>query len=202
MQNCLVVTMRGRPREFDTQEALAKALRVFWERGFRATSITDLTKATGVGRTGLYAAFGDKESLFLLALDRYVTLAYTDCAELLEGEPNARRAVEAHLLRMADIVTKPGNAHSCMLMNTVQESAVLSSKVGERVRQLYLRILGAVQRRLRRAKVEGQLGPDEDADLLARFLQGQVIMLSVLARNGVQRDVLVAMVEKAMRAWP
>ena len=194
--------MRGRPREFDTEEALAKALRVFWERGFQATSITDLTEATGVARTGLYAAFGDKESLFLLALDRYMALAYTDCAEMLEDEPDARRAVEAHLLRMADGVTKPGNAHSCMLMNTVQESAVLSSKVGERVRQLYLRILGAVQRRLQRAKVEGQLGSDEDTDLLARFLQGQVIVLSVLARNGVQRDVLVAMVKKAMRAWP
>jgi AcrR family transcriptional regulator len=194
--------VRGRPREFDTEEALAKALRVFWERGFQATSITDLTAATGVGRTGLYAAFGDKESLFLLALDRYMALAYTDCAEMLEDEPDARRAVEAHLLRMADSVTKPDDAHSCMLMNTVQESAVLSSKVGERVRQLYLRILGAVQRRLQRAKVEGQLGPDEDTDLLARFLQGQVIVLSVLARNGVQRDVLVAMVKKAMRAWP
>ena len=194
--------VRGRPREFDTEEALAKALRVFWERGFQATSITDLTAATGVGRTGLYAAFGDKESLFLLALDRYMALAYTDCAEMLEDEPDARRAVEAHLLRMADSVTKPDDAHSCMLMNTVQESAVLSSKVGERVRQLYLRILGAVQGRLQRARVEGQLGPDEDTDLLARFLQGQVILLSVLARNGVQRDVLVAMVEKAMRAWP
>ena len=194
--------VRGRPREFDTEEALAKALRVFWERGFQATSITDLTAATGVGRTGLYAAFGDKESLFLLALDRYMALAYTDCAEMLEDEPDARRAVEAHLLRMADSVTKPDDAHSCMLMNTVQESAVLSSKVGERVRQLYLRILGAVQGRLQRAKVEGQLGPDEDTDLLARFLQGQVILLSVLARNGVQRDVLVAMVKKAMRAWP
>ena len=184
------------------EEALAKALRVFWERGFQATSITDLTEATGVARTGLYAAFGNKESLFLLALDRYMALAYTNCAEMLEDEPDARRAVEAHLLRVADGVTKPGNAHSCMLMNTVQESAVLSSKVGERVRQLYLRILGAVQRRLQRAKVEGQLGPDEDTDLLARFLQGQVIVLSVLARNGVQRDVLVAMVKKAMRAWP
>ena len=194
--------VRGRPREFDTEEALAKALRVFWERGFQATSITDLTAATGVGRTGLYAAFGDKESLFLLALDRYMALAYTDCAEMLEDEPDARRAVEAHLLRMTDSVTKPDDAHSCMLMNTVQESAVLSSKVGERVRQLYLRILGAVQGRLQRAKVEGQLGPDEDTDLLARFLQGQVILLSVLARNGVQRDVLVAMVKKAMRAWP
>ncbi len=194
--------VRGRPREFDTEEALAKALRVFWERGFQATSITDLTAATGVGRTGLYAAFGDKESLFLLALDRYMALAYTDCAEMLEDEPDARRAVEAHLLRMADSVTKPDDAHSCMLMNTVQESAVLSSKVGERVRQLYLRILGAVQGRLQRARVEGQLGPDEDTDLLARFLQGQVILLSVLARNGVQRDVLVAMVKKAMRAWP
>ena len=198
----MVVTVRGRPREFDTEEALAKALRVFWERGFRATSITDLTAATGVGRTGLYAAFGNKESLFLLALDRYMALAYTDCAEMLEDEPDARGAVEAHLLRMADSVTKPGNAHSCMLMNTVQESAVLGSKVGEQVRQLYLRILGAVQRRLQRAQVEGQLGADEDVDLLARFLQGQVILLSVLARNGVQRDVLVAMVKKAMRAWP
>ena len=194
--------VRGRPREFDIDEALGKALRVFWERGFRATSITNLTDATGVGRTGLYAAYGNKESLFLLALDRYMALAYTDCAEMLEAEPDARRAVEAHLLRMADSITKPGNVHSCMLMNTVQESAVLSSKVGERVTQLYRRILGAVEERLKRAQIEGQLGPDEDTDLLARFLQGQVIMLSVLARYGVEREVLIEMVKKAMRAWP
>lgn len=194
--------VRGRPREFDIEEALGKALRVFWERGFRATSITNLTDATGVGRTGLYAAYGNKESLFLLALDRYMALAYTDCAETLEAEPDARRAVEAYLLRMADSVTKPDNVHGCMLMNTVQESAVLSSKVGERVSQLYVRILGAIQGRLKRAQAEGQLGPDEDTDLLARFLQGQVIMLSVLARYGMEREVLVKMVEKAMHAWP
>ncbi len=193
---------RGRPREFDADDVLDKALKVFWERGFQGASLSDLTAATGVARTGLYAAFGDKENMFLAALDRYMSLVYTDSAKKLEDEPDARRAIEAHLLRFVESITSTAAVHSCMLSNTMQESAVLSSKLDARVTENYRQVLGAIQRRLERAQAEGQLPAAENAELLARFLQGQTILISVLARHGAHKDDLAEMVHKAMRAWP
>src|SRR5213082_3312703 len=90
---------KGRPREFDIDEALAAALRVFWSKGYEGASLTDLTEAMGITRPSLYAAFGNKESLFRKALDLYERekLAYMD--EALK-QPNAR-AVARHLLEGA-----------------------------------------------------------------------------------------------------
>lgn len=193
---------RGRPREFDIEEALNKALRVFWTRGFSATSLSDLTEATGVGRTGLYAAFGDKEAIFLKALDRYMDIAYAESEKMLDAEPDARKAIKNYLLFLARYFTTPGNPYSCMLINSVQEGTGLSAKIEEHVKSMYLRVQEAVHRRLERAKTEGQLPANEDARSLALFFQGQVILLSAFAKADARREVLETMVMIAMRAWP
>lgn len=193
---------RGRPREFDIDEALDKALRVFWTRGFSATSLSDLTEATGVGRTGLYAAFGDKEAIFLKALDLYMDIAYADCEAMLDAEPNARKAIENYLLFLARYFTTPGNPYSCMLINSVQEGTGLSAKIEEHVTKIYMRVQEAVHRRLERGKADGQLPKNEDARSLALFFQGQLILLSAFAKADASREVLERMVMIAMRAWP
>src|SRR5580658_9387337 len=92
----------GRPRSFDINRALDRALVVFWRKGYEGTSVSDLTKAVGVNRPSLYAAFGDKETLFRKALDRYLKgpAAYTQDAL---REPTARAVAERLLLGAADL---------------------------------------------------------------------------------------------------
>src|SRR5258708_19962388 len=98
----------GRPRSFDIDSALDRVLLVFWRKGFEGTSLSDLTKAVGVNRPSLYAAFGDKEALFRKALDRYLDgpAAYTQ--EALK-EPTARAVIEPLLRRAAEFNPPPPN---------------------------------------------------------------------------------------------
>src|SRR5438552_872534 len=95
---------RGRPRAFDADKALDRALQVFWRKGYEGTSLSDLTRAMGINRPSLYAAFGDKEALFRKVLDRYVEGPSAYVREALE-EPTARAVVERLLLGTAELLT-------------------------------------------------------------------------------------------------
>src|SRR6202140_4309582 len=105
----------GRPRSFDIDGALDRALHVFWRKGYEGASLSDLTKAAGVNRPSLYAAFGDKEALFHKALDRYLSgpAAYTQ--EALK-EPTARAVVERLLRGAADLNAAPRNPGRCLVV--------------------------------------------------------------------------------------
>src|SRR5262245_44852443 len=111
----LEVMKKGRPREFDADEALCKALRVFREKGYEGASLLDLTRAMGINRPSLYAAFGNKEALFRKAVDRYVDEHGAALREAL-AEPTARRAVERLLRATADALTVPRTPRGCLLV--------------------------------------------------------------------------------------
>src|ERR1700720_1679456 len=156
MKNNKLSGRMGRPRSFDLDEALDRALQVFWRKGYEGASLSDLTKAVGVNRPSLYAAFGDKKALFRKALDRYLTgpAAYTQ--EALK-EPTARAVVERLLQGAADLNTAPRNPGGCL---TVQ-GALACGEAGDAIRQelAAYRAAGeaALRRRFQRAKSEGDL---------------------------------------------
>src|SRR3984957_16068770 len=109
-------SVMGRPREFDTDAALEKAMRLFWAKGYEGTSIADLTETLGISKPSLYAAFGDKQSLFRAALERYAAGPASYVAEAL-GKPTARE-VAGHLLRgAADLDTDSTNPGGCLTVN-------------------------------------------------------------------------------------
>ena len=108
---------RGRPRTFDIDEALEQALLVFWRRGFLDASLAELTRAMGLNKPSLYAAFGDKERLYLLALDRYVEQRLSRHAAALDDEPEASRAIERFLRALAALYADPRNPGGCFLIN-------------------------------------------------------------------------------------
>src|ERR1700674_4986058 len=95
---------KGRPRAFDVDQALDRALHLFWRKGYEGTSLSDLTRAMGINRPSLYAAFGDKETLFRKALDRYVEGPDAYLGEALK-QPTARAVTERLLRGTAELLT-------------------------------------------------------------------------------------------------
>lgn len=191
----------GRPRSFDADAALDRALRVFWRKGYEGASLPDLTKAMRINRPSLYAAFGNKEDLFRKVVDRYDSgpAAYT--REALE-RPTAREVVERLLEGAVDLLTDPRNPGGCLVV----QAALAAGKVGEAARRELAgrRVAGvaALRRRFRRAIAEGDLPDDADPAVLARFVATAMHGMAVQAASGASRKELRRVAAMFLRAWP
>jgi AcrR family transcriptional regulator len=190
----------GRPREFDMEKALDKALDVFWRNGYEAASIADLTAAMGINPPSLYAAFGNKEGLFRKALDRYVEQRTRFWNEALDA-PTARGMVE-HLLRKgADFLTEECNPHGCMIVR----SALSCSEAEDSIKRELTarRALGEtrLRERLKHAKKDGELPPELDPADYARFIMTMMEGMSVRAAAGATRKDLHRIADLALRTW-
>src|SRR5205809_277875 len=115
---------RGRPRSFDRDEALDRAMDVFWEKGFEAASLADLTKAMDINPPSLYAAFGDKERLFLEAVERYVTHRAESCD--YSGVATAKESIRMLLTYVAEQMSSPSHPHGCLMMMAATTTASAS----------------------------------------------------------------------------
>jgi AcrR family transcriptional regulator len=179
--------------------ALDQAVRVFWKNGYEGTTLPDLTTAMGINRPSLYAAFGNKETLFLKAVDRYVENNRGLFSESLE-QPTARATVE-HLLRGVIGKPDPDKIRGCLL---VQGLACGDSN--ELIRQeLALRrnaIELALRQRFQRAITEKDLPSDANPVALAKYVVTFQQGLAVQSASGTNRDELLAVVELALRVWP
>jgi AcrR family transcriptional regulator len=195
---------RGRPRTFDIDDALEQALRVFWKRGFLDASLAELTEAMGLNKPSLYAAFGDKEQLYLRALERYVAQRLSRHAAALESEPDASRAVERFLRGIAGLYADPRNPGGCFIVNGTADlgGAGMPKAVEERLHEALQSNEARLRSRLQRARADGQLAGDAQPELLAGFFMATVAGLGVLAKAGARRAKLDAVVDQAMRAWP
>jgi AcrR family transcriptional regulator len=191
----------GRPREFDIDAALEKAMRLFWAKGYEGTSVADLTETLGVSRPSLYAAFGDKEALFRAALERYAAGPACYVAAAL-GEPTARKVAEQLLRGAAVLQTSSSNPGGCLTVN----GAIASGDEAEPVRHVLNahRTAGValLRRRFEQAKAQHDLPKDSDPAALASFLAAVVYGMAVLASGGASRKDLDQVIRTAMKAWP
>ena len=198
-----MATERGRPRNFDLDTALDRALEVFWQHGFQAASLADLTSAMGLSKPSLYAAFGDKESLYLKVLERYVALQIEQHTAIFDSEPDARQALEKFLRTMAALLADPTPPCGCLIVNGMADCGLASTPpaIEQALRKALQRSEARLHRQFVRAQRDGQLAPQINASDLAAFFTSLLAGLAVLAKSGAKRAKLDAVISAAMSAW-
>lgn len=192
--------MAGRPREFDRDLALKRAMTAFWERGYEGTSMASLVDALGIASARIYAAFGSKEQLFREAVALYEAGDGGFATRALDGERSARAAVERLLRDAVTIYTRRGHPHGCLVVsaatNCTAENDGVLDWLAEHRRQRTRSIID----RLQAAKDSGELRADVDVAALGDYYATLLHGLSVQARDGVSRTRLLAMIDPAMAA--
>jgi AcrR family transcriptional regulator len=191
----------GRPRGFDADEALERAMLVFWEHGYEGASLARLTEAMGISTTSMYAAFGNKEELFRKALERYTEGPSAYLARALE-EPTALGVASAILTGTVQTTTPPAHPHGCLGVQCARAAGGYGH--GGRGRLIAGRNNGCscVRERFQRAVDDGDLPPESDPALLARYVTTLAFGIAVQAASGVGRDELQEMADAALRNWP
>jgi AcrR family transcriptional regulator len=193
---------RGRPLSFDREAALENAMHVFWERGYEAASISDLTAAMGITPPSLYTAFGDKERLFLEAIERYALGPGSAGPRALKEEPTARRAIERWLHEAADELTRPCHPKGCMVVMATTNCSVAAEHVQLALTKRRAAAMANIQSRIQSGIDQGELPADTDATALANFYGTIYQGMSMQAKDGATRASLMATVDAAMRSWP
>ncbi|MEI5101611.1 TetR/AcrR family transcriptional regulator [Streptomyces sp. PmtG] len=196
----MATKQRGRPRSFDRETALEKALRTFWEQGYETTSVSDLTRELGIGAPSLYAAFGDKQTLFGEVLQRYAVSYGAFGGRALDEESTARAGVERMLREAAVQYTDPSHPHGCLVIHAAVNCA--TPEVEQSLRDRRNANIAGLERRIQTDVDTGDLPADTDAGVLARYVGAVLQGLSQQSRDGATREELEAVAEMSMRAWP
>jgi TetR/AcrR family transcriptional repressor of nem operon len=182
---------RGRPRSFDVDAAVERAMDVFWSRGYHATALPDLLRATKLSRGSLYAAFGDKHSLFLRALDRYIADAVTRLDIELDPRKEPVDGLRAYLAGYVDRTSGAHGRRGCLVIATTMELAGRDADVNRRIASFFKVMESRLTDALSRAKATGKLAdgvdPGNAARILVCFVEGlRVISKTAPARNNSQ----------------
>jgi len=191
----------GRPRGFDYDEALDRAMHVFWRKGFEGATLNDLTAAMGIQPASLYKAFGNKRTLFEKALARYLAGPVAFVHDAL-NEPTAFAVADRILRRTAEFLTEGRSRRGCMTIQAALAGGVEGEPIRRTLIALRVKEQAALRRRFERAKSEGDLPNDADAADLARLVTALFQGMTVQAINGASREDLLRLADTALRIWP
>lgn len=189
MKNVSSPTSVGRPRAFDPDAALEKAMQVFWRQGYEGTSLSDLTEAMGINRPSLYATFGNKEELFVKVLNRYASGPMACVIEAL-NEPTARAVVEKLLKKSAELMADPDTPRGCMVVQGVLCGGPEVSHVVKEARDRRLAMQKHIEERFEKSRRDGDLPASVSAQDLARHVVMLVNGMSIQAANGASPEEL------------
>lgn len=187
-----------RPREFDEQQALASALQVFWEKGYEATSISDLTARMGIQRPSLYAAFGDKRELFKAALLKYSQLSYTYIQNKLRSKETARDGIRSYIEGIVEGSSGTDADLGCFCVNTMVELAPHDQALAQITREYQIRLATLLQETIELGVRSGELSTNLNATSVARALTVSAIGLSVTMKSPPDRSFVDQAIEEIL----
>lgn len=187
----------ARPKEFDPEQVLDKAMEVFWRKGYEATSIEDLVTRMGINRGSLYETFGDKQQLFLAAMDRYCNGMAVQRLKVLDQPGPALPTIKSFvrdMVRMALATRRKG----CLIANTAMELAPHEKVIGDRVACALGDVEDAFFTAFQRAKVNGELRRGQNPRALARYLTTMLQGVIVMYKAGTSTEALRDAVETGL----
>jgi AcrR family transcriptional regulator len=192
---------RGRPRAYDPDAALASAVNAFWDAGFAATSLDDLSLAMGMNRPSLYGAFGDKEALYQKALDLYRARTREALAKALGGDQPLREALhKVYDTAISIYLSGHKGARGCFIIGTAVPQAVTDSNVRAALADALREIDDAFAARIARAQRKGELPGAANPAKLAKLAAATLYSLTIHARAGEKRPALEAIAVAAVDA--
>ncbi|EAO4655154.1 TetR family copper-responsive transcriptional repressor ComR [Salmonella enterica] len=194
---------RGRPKVFDREAALDKAMTLFWQHGYEATSLADLVEATGAKAPTLYAEFTNKEGLFRAVLDRYITrFASKHEAQLFCEEKSVESALEDYFTEIAACFTSTGTPAGCFMINTSATLAASSRDIARTVKSRHAMqeqtLIQFLRQRQERGEIPAHCNPQALAEYINCILQG----MSISAREGATFEQLMQITRTTLRIWP
>lgn len=195
--------MRGRPKVFDRNDALDKALMLFWAHGYEGTSLSDLVNATGAKAPTLYAEFENKEGLFRAAMQRYIeTFSAQRNAVLNDDALDVKAAIEAYFRATAACFTECDKPAGCFFICTSSALSSSSEEVAQMLAQQHHAQESALKTFLDMRQQRGELPQCANCAVLARYLACLLQGMSVRAREGANRDDLDQIVDTQIAIWP
>lgn len=192
----------GRPREFDPDHVLEQAMRVFWRKGYAGVSVDDLCEATGLSRSSLYVAYGDKRTLYLRALERYESASIERLARAMAGEEPVRDRIARFLATLVDDIVRGPGRRGCFIGNCAAEVAAVDKATAARVRRSLERIEAVFFAALQDAQERGELTRTTDVRALARFVAASIQGMRLVGKTGADRQVLEDIARTIVGALP
>lgn len=193
---------KGRPREFDREQALSAALKTFWERGYEPASVAELCRVMGINPPSLYATFGNKASLFLEALRFYENKYWIAPSERFMTDPDIFSAVDNFFREAATILLSPESPCGCMVVLAAVNISENEREIISTVQKMRMDTKKMFADRLKKAIKDGQIPPDTDVPALAGALNTLLEGLSLQARDDIFQSELKAMAAHAVRLLP
>ncbi|WP_244475251.1 TetR/AcrR family transcriptional regulator [Rhizobium sp. Leaf341] len=189
----------GRPREFELDDAVRKAINVFWKHGYHDASLPDLLEGMELSRGSFYKAFVDKRGLYLRALDVYIEDAIRKLGEILHSNPSPKAAIKQAFSRQVEESSGKEGLRGCFVVLSAVEMLPADEEVSARITQLFRRLQDLYAAAIIRAQALGEIDPLLDERTLARFLVCQIQGMRVLGKTGADRDDTKAMVDFALK---
>ena len=189
----------ARPREFNVDQALDQAMKVFWDKGYEATSMNDLLAAMCLSKSSFYDTFGSKHELLLQVLDHYADTWSVKTVALLEREGPAR---EVLALTFSDLLdnAEQRREQGCLINNCAVERASHDSQAAARVARTFAMMEEAFTRVIRRGQKRGEIDDGRDAEALGRYLNTVLQGVVVMGKSGQPRDALESVIGIALES--
>jgi len=180
----------ARPKEFDREEVLHKALYTFWEKGYDATTLPDLLESMGINRSSLYNTFGDKQNLFREVMSLYYQQTVIKRLTILQKARSARQGLQDYFKHNIDVAVAEYNPGGCLLTNTATTLKTINEEFAQSITQSVDRLERAFYALLEKGQHSGEITSNKDIKALARLMMAVSYGLNVAARVNPNREML------------